>query len=245
MKKYLIILTSLLTAVIMLAACIPYRAVSEDHTKVKQSVPEPIMQSTPESVVQLTPEPTDQTTIEPVEEALTASEAQASLYERFGVNVSIVYTPEMDKQEDGVQLFCFSVDYSDMHEVIAFGSLVKVWVNSDNGVDSFEEPYLYANIPDYMFPIPMRDGSIVEYNRFTPPNQWDVTTSYSYTDMSVMELYKAQLAESGFEDLGSENWIDSIWRYFRSEDEVLLVAEMYCEDRFTLVLYVNPWRLGG
>jgi len=130
MKKIYFLLAGLVIMATILSACVPYNAEPEDQPQVPQSSSESTDQSSPEPIEQSTPEQTDLTTTESIEEKLTASEAQALLYERFGENVIILYAPEMDIQEDGVQLFCFSVDYSDMHEVIISNAIIKVWVKA-------------------------------------------------------------------------------------------------------------------
>jgi len=99
---------------------------------------------------------------------------------------------------------------------------------------------LYAGIPDYQFPIPMIDGTIIPYDRFFPPEEWDIVTTYLFDGVSLMESYQAQLRESGFIDNGSVEWIESLWRFDREEDGASLTVEMFHEDdSFIIVMYVN------
>jgi hypothetical protein len=183
---------------------------------------------------------------------LSATEAKALLRERFGGHNRISYMPDMDKLEEGIQIYGFSVDYSASLE--PFGSpypysYAYAWVNSVTGITNFEEagyteaagPNWYANIPDNMFPIPMLDGVIIPYNSFSPPyHEWDISIYYVYIDTSVMKSYQAQLRDAGFVDHGSVQSVDSLWRYDRGDDGATLIVEMFNGgEMFSMNMYVN------
>ena len=237
MKKGLLVLISLALTIFSSCSTIPAKPTGQTHTG----------QVTPEPTGQLPPEPTEQVTPEPIKKVLSVSEAQALLIERFGEYSKISYMPDMDKQEDGVQHYCFSVDYSGMRPEIQTGAYAYAWVNSVTEGMGFEEAgysesagsNLYTNIPDNMFPIPMLDGVVIPYDRFWPPDKWEITTIYRYVDTSVMESYQEQLRDAGFVDYGSVMMVESLWRYDRSDDGATLIVEMHKEETFSMSMYVS------
>ena len=102
----------------------------------------------------------------------------------------------------------------------------------------------YFNIPDSMFPIPMRDGAIIPYDRYCPPEEGYAVTTYLYAT-NFMEIYKEQLRRAGFVDHGAVMSIDALWMYERSSDGATLVVEM-CQGGdetgkvvFSIGMYVN------
>ena len=99
---------------------------------------------------------------------------------------------------------------------------------------------LYANIPDKMFPIPMRNGEIIPYSEFSPPEEGYEVTTYIYTGVDFMDSYKKQLRKAGFVDQGGGEWIESLWRYDRKEDGATLMVELFREgNKFAISMYVN------
>jgi len=191
-------------------------------------------------------EPDDESTepisTEPVEEDCPALIALALLENRFGDGVSIVYLPDLDKEEDGVQLYGFSVDYTGMHGYYPNG-FAYAWSNAATTFDTIimkvDEPYQYANIPDAMFPIPKKDSVEIPYIYFVPPCKQFVSTYYVYVDSSIMDTYGEQLREIGFRHLGSAAHIESLWRLDRSEDGMVLVVEMFNGHAgFVILMYV-------
>ena len=102
----------------------------------------------------------------------------------------------------------------------------------------------YSGIPDSMFPIPMRDGVIIPYDRFSPPEDGYEVTTYLYAT-NFMETYKEQLRKAGFVDLGEAMSVQSLWRYERSSDGATLFVEMrQGEDEtgkvlFSIGMFVN------
>jgi len=118
----------------------------------------------------------------------------------------------MDRYEDGVLLYAFLIDYSN----VSMESYLYVWVNPNTGAPIiFEESSMYAKIPDIMFPIPMRDGEIIPYDWVRFP--YDISAQYGFFDMSVMEIYKEQLRDAGFSQGSPEEdaavSLESIWLY--------------------------------
>ena len=172
---------------------------------------------------------------------LTVPEATALLRERFGEHSVISRMPDMERYENGLQLYGFSVDYSGIGHEIPADAYVYVWVNSVTGWMDFEESGLYANIPDNMFPVPMREGVVIPYDSFSPPgHESDIAIYYGFADEGVMELYKEQLRTAGFVDYGTVQSVESLWQYERSDTGATLIVEMYSgEERFSMNMYVN------
>jgi len=216
---------------------------------------------TPEPTPMLTPTtpPPNNTltatpTVEPplLEPMLSMSEAEELLRQWFGNRSIITRLSDIDRQEDGVLLYAFSIDYTniggDEHR-FSDGIYINAWVNSATGWIDVEEPYLYANIPDVMFPIPMRDGEAIPYEWFSPPNTEEIVTSYGFFDISVLELYKTQLMAAGFVNLYeyevSERY-ESLWRYDRSDTGMALSVEITHWDEeigfsVTFIRQFFPW----
>jgi len=127
--------------------------------------------------------------------------------------------------------------------------LPNVWINSITGDEIFQEngytetgsSQLYTNIPDRMFPVPMINDTVIPYDWFIPPNHDnDVSITYVYDDLSIIESYQKQLKKAGFIDYGMVMSVDSLWKYEREEDGATLVIEMYTYDKgFSMVMYVN------
>jgi len=99
---------------------------------------------------------------------------------------------------------------------------------------------LYAGMPDKMFPVPTVDGKVVPYDEFYPGEEGYEVTTYKFKGKSLMKSYQEQLREKGFVDYGSASYIESLWRYERSEDGATLVIEMFHEeDTFIINMYVT------
>ena len=178
---------------------------------------------------------------------MSFDEAQALLTEWCEWN-TISHMPDMDnKQEDIVRQYCFLVDYSERWSEWSAETYCYAWVDVSTGTIRFEEagyseaegPNLYGNIPDSMFPIPMRDGAVIPYDAFAPPEYvWGV--AYVYDDESVMESYQAQLRDAGFSGHEEVPSVDALWQYERSDDGAILIVEMYLgEGQFAMNMYVN------
>jgi len=101
--------------------------------------------------------------------------------------------------------------------------------------------YMYASIPDPMFPIPKQRGAIIPYDGFSPPEEGFVMTTYIYEDAGFKESYKRQLREAGFvvsED--TPEGMESLWRYDRSDDGATFMVELIQEDNLLSIrMYVN------
>jgi len=166
---------------------------------------------------------------------LTVPEAETILSERFDRLHRITYLPEMDKQENGILHYGFSVDCT---EPIAFA---YAWVNSVTGRMSFEESEPYDNIPDSMFPIPMSNGEVIPYDYYVPPDHaW--SGGYKFWDKDLLIIYQTQLRVAGFVDNGNVMSIASLWTYERDND-VLIVELLYDENEegFTICPYVSSY----
>ena len=115
-------------------------------------------------------------------------------------------------------------------------------VDNVNNLREWDElQYFYAGIPDRMFPVPMRQGAIIPYNGFSPPEEGWIKTTYRYEDAGFSELYKQQLKEAGFvEQEGAPEGMESLWRYDRSSDEASLLVELLNDEgRFIISMYIN------
>lgn len=230
MKQRLLFLISLVITVTMFTSC--------------ENFPDtPEVQTTPEPIEQATPEPTTQQSPDTKEKTLSVAEAQdliIGIYE----NYKITYIPEMNKQEGGVSYYSFKVDYTENISETSTYTYCYAWVNSVTGYVEFEEAgyteangrSLYANIPDNIFPIPMRGSTIIPYDRFSPP-EYVRSVTYSYKDKSVMQSYQAQLRTMGFVDNGHVQSVDSLWTYER--DGATFMVEMFVEEEMFSMSMVN------
>ena len=178
-------------------------------------------------------------------EIMTAEEAKTIL-ERWCDWNGYSYTPDMDKQDNGEHLFAFLVDYhTNRWNERAEPEYCYAWVNSATREFHFEEigyslavgRSYYSNIPHVFFPLPMRDGVVIAYDHFTPPEYvWGQT--YWYDDASVMETYKSQLRELGFSESNETEVMESYWTYQRENDGTEFYVEMYdSEAGFAMSLY--------
>ena len=137
----------------------------------------------------------------------------------------------MKFSENGILL---TVDKSDF-QYIEVGETFNFIIKKESSPEN-----LYADIPDSMFPIPILNGVVIPYDRFSPGEEGYEVTSYIYAGANFMESYKDQLRNAGFIDNGSTELIESLWRYDRSEDGATLMVEMFHEgDLFVINMYVN------
>lgn len=234
MKKVFLLLINVLLSVVILTSC--------------NNSPITLPVQTPETSVQTTIEPSKQATLEPntAGEILSFDEAQDLLFNWYEWN-KVSYIPNLDKQEDGVRLYCFLVDYSDSKVEWSGHTHCYAWVNTSTEMINFEEagyseavgPNLYANIPDVTFPIPMLNDVLIPYDWFSPPDYvWGVT--YMYDDKSVMESYQEQLKNVGFIEQGTVQSVESLWQYERSNDGAIFTVEMYSEgEMFSMNMYIS------
>ena len=114
--------------------------------------------------------------------------------------------------------------------------------NANNLKEWDELKYFYSGIPDREFPIPMRRGAIIPYDRFSPPQEGWVITAYIYEDAGFKESYKKQLREAGFveQEAPQGTGIESLWRYDRSADGATLMVELiHEENQLVIQMYVN------
>lgn len=197
------------------------------------------------------PKDTEQTKPKPVENILSLEEAQDLLINWCDLN-EITYSPALDKEEDEIPLYGFLVDYFDNAFKYSGETYCYAWVNASTGKINFEEagyleanyselgiPNLYTNIPDNIFPVPLRDGIVIPYDWFSPPEYVSGVT-YSYKDKSVMESYQAQLRDAGFSDLGTIQSVESLWQYTQEDDGTTFTVEMYRDgETFSMNMYIN------
>lgn len=189
---------------------------------------------------------TNQPALKPGGEKLSLDEAQDLLNEWYEWN-QVFYIPDLARVDEGVRLYGFLLDYSNKESQWSGDTYCYAWVNSTTGLIDFQEagysqavgPNFYANIPDSIFPVPMRDGVVISYDKFTPPDYaWGV--AYTYKDKSVMENYQAQLEEAGFVDLGTVQSVESLWKYQGDDTGPTLTVEMYSEEeKFVMNMYIN------
>ncbi|MCL2097644.1 MAG: hypothetical protein FWH23_02645 [Bacteroidales bacterium] len=104
-----------------------------------------------------------------------------------------------------------------------------------------ELQYYYSSIPDRMFPVPTRQGAVIPYNDFSPPEEGMTSTAYIYDDAGFTESYKQQLRGAGFvQQEGGPEWFESWWRYDRSSDGASLIVELLNEEgRLVISMYIN------
>lgn len=178
--------------------------------------------------------------------------AYESLRWRFGKHSIISLMPDI-REWDGEMFYIFSVKYSATGEdEYKFAPVIYLyaWVNTVTGQTAYAEPYLFANIPDDMFPVPMRNGEAIAYEQFLPPYYWSTEISYQFLDINIMEIYKQQLREAGFVDHGTimtgmvmgEDSFQSHWTYERSDTEVILTVRINHRegrDGFSIIMYVS------
>ncbi|MCL2041056.1 MAG: hypothetical protein FWG84_03330 [Bacteroidales bacterium] len=113
-------------------------------------------------------------------------------------------------------------------------------VNSLKAWDALQ--YFYVNIPDKIFPIPMRQGAVIPYDSFFLPEEGYAITGYVYDEGDgFKESYKLQLSKAGFVQVeDAPDWIESLWRYDRRSDGAKFFVELlYGEDTFMIQMYVN------
>ena len=171
---------------------------------------------------------------------LSLEEAAGLIYYNFGPWNRVFHRPNLDKQAGEVRIHGFVVYYPLLGELASYA---YAWVNSATWDINFEESgysaeygrNLYGNIPDNMFPIPMRDGAVIPYDRFVIPG-FRFGLHYIFEDVSVMEIYMAQLRAAGFVYLGANPSVESLWRYEREKDGAFLDVEMFSGEQFILVM---------
>ncbi|MCL2547214.1 MAG: hypothetical protein FWE06_08530 [Oscillospiraceae bacterium] len=241
MKKIILAILIIIILAALLAAGIWLVSRNGDTEVEPMPTPEP----TPTETTQYTP------TIAPTPEQTPQNDdISEELLWRFGEGSIISRLPDMDKQENSVLLYAFSVDYSDIgHESVPANALVHAWVSSTTGeIIRFKEPSLYANIPDSMFPIPMRESVAIPYELFRPPSTDEMETIYIFSDVDVAELYKVQLRAAGFADQGSAGRVQSFWMYDRIDyngTKLLVEIDILESGEVRIAMYINffPWLL--
>jgi len=184
---------------------------------------------------------------------ITVDEAQA-LLSRWGCIpgfcppegcLNANHVQDLDIQEEGVLVYGFGINLPSLSMPISYHN-AYAWVHSVTGEIRFEEAGFssvtgrnyYANIPDSIFPIPMRDGEVIPYDRFNPSGH-GLFVGYGFSDISVMEIYKEQLRSAGFSDLGRVMSVDWLWRYDRESDGATFIVEMYLESQFVMTMSVE------
>ena len=213
------------------AAPITPKPTSQKHTE--QSPPEP----TPFKPIE---EPSQEpSSSESTESIMSAADAQIIISEWLEGLHKISYMPDLNKEERDVLYYRFSVDYSGWVTSNSHKSIAYAWVNSVTGDVNFEECYLYANIPDSRFPVPMRNGTIIPYDRYSPPD-YTQNGTYGYNDRSVIEIYEAQLKEAGFHYYGQVLTGVFVWESGRYDDGYILWVEIREGDnRVSICLYIS------
>ena len=178
----------------------------------------------------------------------------------FGVK----YAPHMNRYIDGSFFYGFVIDFTSMsiinglglayawispstkewvYEIFAYS--FREWVFEEYGFSLTYGRNYYANIPDAMFPIPMLDGAVIPYDRFHPPSGMS-GVGFSFYDMSVYEIYTAQLRDAGFTEIVGRWDYHRIWSYERDSDGATLMIEMFFHYRFTIdmaVYFLRPLRV--
>ena len=204
-----------------------------------ESTTEPEKPQEPDpSETENTTEPSEPATQEPTEEILTPEDAQILLNKYFVGRYKTSYLPANNRQDEDTLYYRFSIEITYISAPIE-NTVAYAWVNSVTGELEFEERYFYANVPDSMMPIPMRNGVVVPYDYYTPPNHaW--CGGYHFLNMSMLDVYKEQLREAGFFDRGQVMSIDSMWSYNRKEDKIHLDVELrYRENGFVISMNVS------
>jgi len=242
MKKLL--LCSMLVA-LLLVSCDVLPGVPDDQ--VVQTPIELPQSPTVELTDPITPTPTAEGSSTKV--SLSIAEAQTILSEEFGALLDFKYKEELNKYEDDLLCYGFQFDYAVLFEKHPPSQTqAYIWINSVNEHISFQEagytytsePTLYTNIPDSMFPLPMFDGTLIQYKWFSPPmHEWEIITYYAY-DANIMKSYQSQLLDEGFVDHASVQSVESLWTYSRETDGATLVVEMNSNgDTCVISMYVN------
>ena len=187
-------------------------------------IPMPIVRTTPEPGIAISPE------------------ARERLIIWWGELGDIIYMPEKNRPENGVELLCFKIHwfgYSGDYDIYFY-----IWIDPYTGdLSNFEEPYLYSSITNTMLPVPMIDGEIIPYDRFVPPvNGWEAIT-YIFVGRSIMDSYRELLLEAGFEGGAVDvehSFREEIWDY-RRYDGALFWVDMYHEDgNFVVAMGMHP-----
>jgi len=202
-------------------------------------IPTPTMQATPMPTPKPAPTP-----------ALSILEAEERVRSNFGEHSIITHLPDMDRWVDEVFFYAFSVDYSAIGGAeypLPDGIYLYAWVDASATVGWvwFEEPSAYANIPDSMIPIPMRDGEILPYVAFSPPSRLSMSTHYAFDDWRDMALYQEQLREAGFTDHGYATdestgaRFGSLWTYERSDVGARLIVGLSGGEGFSITMRVE------
>lgn len=206
----------------------PLESITSEQTNGSQPAESSSSEQTSES------QPVEDSMSEQAEAVLSVDEAQEFLSWYFR---DISYMPDRNKQEEGVQHYCFLVEYPEVR-LRMFESYV--WVNSVTWDLVFEEHYYYANIPDNRIPVPMLNEIEIPYDRFVPPYSGYQLTSYMFTDTSVEESYQAQLRESGFEDKGEVAGFDILWIHEHYDDgATILVGIKHFEGSLYIDMYIS------
>jgi hypothetical protein len=175
---------------------------------------------------------------------LSEAEAQERIARWFPDDI-ITRVPRIDRLEDGVRIFGFILDYSAWFwYTTCTPTYAYAWINSDTRETWFEESGYtkergrnwYANIANTVIPVPMIDGIIIPYVRFSPPRPGHGIT-YSRVGMSV-ELYKEQLRAAGFvlDEYSPHSW----WIYEGdSEGSIFWSVTLfnYCADEFSMDIF--------
>ena len=100
--------------------------------------------------------------------------------------------------------------------------------------------YFYSSIPDSGFPIPKRNGMIIPYDEFSPPEEGWTITSYIYEDTGFKESYQKQLRDAGFKE---DTERQGNWRFDRPQDGATLMVEMVQENnQLVIQMYVNYFK---
>lgn len=183
---------------------------------------------------------------------ITSSVADAkAIINGFFSHLKITYVSDMDIEIKGIHHYGFIVYFPDSFISDSY-THAYAWVSSIEDADvrrlRFEEAGYteaggrnwYANIPDSRFPIPMRDGEIIFYDRFSPPD-YVSGIGYGFYDTSVMEIYQEQLRNAGFTDHGRLTTVYSFWTYEIIDGTVrtVLAVEMQLGVLFSMHMYVN------
>jgi len=97
--------------------------------------------------------------------------------------------------------------------------------------------YYYSSIPDQKFPIPKRNGVVIPYDAFSPPEEGWSITSYIYEDDGFIDFYKKQLREAGFAE---DTERQGMWRFDRPQDGATLMVELVQENnQLVIQMYIN------
>ncbi len=256
MKKLFFLFIILYIMLSMLVSCTNLYSASETNVA-QEPRDEPVTTNMTSKFI-IESESTVEITPKFEEDLQSVEDIKNYLHETFGEGyIKLYYIPDMNKQKDGVLHYCFLIDYFDIlynyqdlpsNAGINTTTHTFAWVNSDKEFPEFQEAdytqvngaKMYSNIPDNKYPIPMRDGKLVPYDRFSPPSLYNQPMGYVYYDLSFMEVYKQQLKEAGFVDHGTVMRVESLWTYERESDGATLLVEIFSSDNgFSISMYVN------